>query len=165
MLLKEKKTYPILLKCIFVVIMICLFGLYLFQRGLKEKKDFLHYRGQIVYYSALFPAFQYRAGEKYLQIDSYNRVFNLFDQGVNSDSLYFFKTDEISLGDTIDIYFDENSFEKEQRVNLGMVAIDKNDKPIFVHIRSDKAAGIGFIIVGIGIMIGLIILRAKNLIT
>jgi hypothetical protein len=46
-----------------------------------------------------------------------------------------------------------------------MVAIDKNDKPIFVHIRSDKAAGIGFIIVGIGIMIGLIILRAKNLIT
>jgi hypothetical protein len=109
--------HPIFLKSLLGVFIILSFGLYLIARGIKEKKDFVHSKGQVTYYADKYPGISRPNGKyKYLIVDSYDRVFELY-VSENQNEKYTFKYTEIKLGDTIELYFDENSFASDQRTN------------------------------------------------
>jgi len=152
--------HPIFLKSLFGVATILSFGLYLFFRGVKEKSDFVKVTGKVIYYSDDY--LKENHPYKYLQIDNYPRVFALILPKDSFNESYIFKYNEIKLGDALDLYFDENTFEKDQRVNRAMRFIDKNKKIIFLSNRNDKTAGLCFIGIGLTIMITLIVLKQKG---
>jgi hypothetical protein len=161
-MLTDKHKHPIFLKSLFGVMTILSFGLYLVARGQKEKKDFIHSKGQVVYYADNHPEISRPRGKhKYLVIESYNRLFELYVPEEQTEK-YTFNYNDIKLGDVIDIYFDENSFASDKRTNRSMKFIDINGKNIFISNPNDKTAGICFIGVGISIIVLLIVLKQKG---
>ena len=162
--MKEKYKHPVFLKSLFGAATILAFGIYLFTRGIKEKDDFNKITGQIVYYSDNYLDFKQNHDypNKYLQINNYPRVFEIGLPADTSNKSYIFKYKQIMLGDAIDIYFDENTFENDQRVNREMRYIDKNRETIFLNEPNDKTAGLCFTGVGFLISAGLIILKLSG---
>jgi hypothetical protein len=161
-MLTTNHKHPIFLKSLFGVATILFFGLYLTFRGVKEKKDFIHSRGQVNYYADNYSDINRPNGKyKYLTVDSYNRPFELYVPESQTEK-YTFKYDAIKIGDVIDIYFDENNFAADKRTNMSMRFIDKNGERIFFSNPNDTVAGFCFIGVGLAIMLTLIILRQKG---
>jgi hypothetical protein len=160
--MSTNQKHPIFLKSLLGVAFILSFGLYLIFRGVKEKEDFIHSKGEVTYYADTFPGIS-RPNDKYkyLIVNSYDRLFELF-VSENQTERYIFKYREIKLGDTIDLYFDENSFAADQRTNKGMRFIDKNGETVFLVNPNDKIAGICFFGAGISILVLLIILKHKG---
>ena len=156
-----KHKHPIFLKSIIVVVGLLSFGLYLFQQGINKKEDFKKATGKIVYYSDNYLDFTDQ-NVKYLKIDNYFGVFQIWVRSPSDDTSYLFKSDELHLGDIIDIYFRENKFENEQRINRGLRYIDKNKMPIYYTSSSDKVAGVSFIGIALALLLGLIILKQKG---
>ncbi len=161
-MLTEKHKHPIFLKSILGLMTILSFGIYLIFRGQKEKNDFIHSNGQVVYYADNYPEISRPHGKyMYLVIDSYNRIFELYVPEEQTEKNTF-NYNDIKIGDVIDIYFDENSFVSDKRTNMSMRYIDINGKNIFISDPNDKTAGFCFIGVGISIIVLLIVLRQKG---
>ena len=135
------------------------------SRGAKKKEDFIHSKGQVTYYADTYPGISRPHDKyKYLIVDSYDRLFELF-VSEKQNQRYAFQYSEIKPGDTIDLYFDEDRFAADQRANKGMRFIEKNGKKIFMSNPNDKAAGIGFFSAGMGVLALLIVLKQKGKIT
>jgi hypothetical protein len=161
-MLTSNHKHPVFLKSLFGVATILSFGFDLTLRGIKEKKDFIHSKGKIIYYADNYPDINRPYGKhKYVIIDSYNRLFELAVLEKQTDK-YKFKYDDIKIGDTIDTYFDEDNFAADKRTNMCMYFIDKNGQSIFIYRPNDTIPGICFIGFGLSIMIILIILRQKG---
>ena len=158
-----KHKHPIFLKSIIGVAGMLSFGIYLFQQGMNKKEDFNKAKGQIIYYSSNYLDLPYE-NVKYLKINTYPRVFQLWTPTLfnANDTSRLFKYDELNLGDSIDIYFRDNKFESDQRVNRGMRYIDKNKIQIYFVSSSDKVAGLSFIGISLMFLLGLIILKQKG---
>jgi hypothetical protein len=161
-MLKSHTKHPIFLKSLFGVATILSFGFYLLSRGQKEKQDLIHMKGKIVYYADNHPEISRPDGKyKYLIIGNYDKLFELYIPKEQSKN-YVFNFNQIMLGDTIDIYFDENSFQADQRTNNSIRFIDKNGINAFTSNPNDKTAGACIIIIGISITALLILLKQKG---
>ena len=162
--MQTKKRYSIFLESLIGVLTILSFGIYLFNRGTKDKNEFTHIKGQIVYYSDSYETFPHSRDKddkfKYLRIDNYPDVFEI--RIPNTDDKSTFQYSNLVANDTIDIYFDKDNFAAERRVNRTAMYIDKGSVPILISIRKDKAAGIGFLITGSLILAGLCLLKWTN---
>ena len=78
------------------------------------------------------------------------RVFEIFagtDPGDFSPELS--RIDELAVGDTISLYYDDNSYTSGELVNSLTRFIDKSDKPYYIeNTGTDKT--LGFIILTLG---------------
>jgi hypothetical protein len=163
--MNEKHEHPIFLKSLFGIATIIAFGLYLFNRGTKDKNDFIKITGKIIYYSDSYLDIRRPDPCKYLQITNYQRVFEIYCDKASDGHTLPFKYNDIKLGDIVDLYFDENSFENDKRTNKEMKFIDEKGVPIFISKANDLISGLCFIGVGLIILIGLIILKKLGKIT
>ena len=134
------------------------FGIFLYRNGLKEKKDFNQAIGKVIMYSDAYLDFKNNPPRKFLKIDTYDEVFDIYFPADTTNKNYIFYYNEIKIGDTLNLYFLINKFEKEQRVNGGMRFIDKKGKSVFYFKSNDKFYGLCFISLGVFI-IGLMLLK------
>ena len=162
-MLNKKKQYPIFTKSIIGVIIIIVLGLFILIRGTKEKTEFQNITGRITYLNKTFEELPNRNQGKYryLSIDSYSKVFELFiGKDFGDFKPKYEKIDDLKIGDNIVVYFDVDLNETDVRLNRLLQFIDKDGQPYFIRGSKDKTGGYFFIIIGI-LLSGLIIYLKK----
>lgn len=155
----------IFLKSICSVITITVLGSYIFLRGVKEKKDFNKLIGQVSYLDKNYEELPIRHIGKfrYLQVDNYHRVFEIFigkDFGDFKPS--FEQIDLLRLGDKIEIYYDVSEKETDGRLNCLVQYIDKDSTPYYIRGNIDKILGIVIVSFGLISILTLLILKQKD---
>jgi len=162
--MNQKKTPPnIFNKSMYGVITIIVLASVILARGKKEKNEFLNLNGTIISIEKTFQEFPIRHSGKYryLIINNYQKVFEIFigkDPGDFKPELE--KIDELKVGDMISIYFDEDPRDTDLRINRLMQFIDKDSAPYYIRGSQDKT--FGYILIVVGIVIGILILVLKN---
>lgn len=158
----HKTKHPIFASSLFGALVIIIFGISLLYRSQKKKGDFDHVRGRVVYYADSFREIS-RPNCKYMILDGYNRVFELYVPEEKKEN-YVFNHKAITVADEIDIYFDENLFAADKRVSTGMQYIDKNGRSILISNDNDidKKGGTGFITGGLLLTCLLLVLKRKG---
>ena len=98
---------------------------------------------------------------RYLQVDSYPKTFELFigkDWGDFKPK--FEKVDDLKIGDTVTIYFDENFKTESDPVNRLVYFIDKGQMSIFVKGSWEKY--LSYFIFGSAVIIFFALVLAKR---
>lgn len=71
--------------------------------------------------------------------------------------------DRLSLGDSVTLYYDDNSYTESELVNRLTRFIDKNEEAVYIQSsKTDKTFGYSLLIIGIIIM-AILILTLKKL--
>lgn len=163
--MSTKKVRIIFLQSLAGVFSIVVLSFYIFLRGNKNKFDFYQASGKITYLEKSYQDFPNRHYGKYryLQIDKYSRVFELFagkDFGDFKPDME--KIDELKMGDKITIFYDEITNRDDVRLNRLAQFIDKGKQPYFIRGSKDKY--FGYFGIGIGLVIGgwLFYLKSKG---
>jgi hypothetical protein len=144
-----------------VTIIALTFGLLL--RGQKEKKEFYKIAGRITYLGKTYQEFPTRhAGKyRYLQIDTYPKVFEVFIGNESGDfKPDFEQIDQLKAGDPLLIYYDEFSGEDDPRINRLAQYIDKDQQSYYVRGSWDKY--LGYFLMGAGVAIGILLLYLRS---
>jgi hypothetical protein len=152
----EDKRHPVYGKFLFGSITIVFFGIYFLVRGVKNKVEFNRADGRIEYLDKVFEELPFRdAGKyRYLKIDGYSKVFEIFIGKEFGDfSPKFEKLDELKVGEDITVFYDINEKEKDIRLNRTIQYIDKDDQPYFIIGNKNKIFGIGFIVSGLFLLL------------
>lgn len=140
----KSKQHPIFLKELLSLLFCLALSITVIVRANKLKSDFIHVKGKIIYLEKKLPNrdIQKKAKERYLQIDQSAKIFKIF---VGKDwgdfKPQFEMIDSLQLGDSIDIYYDENFKTKTEQINSLVQYIDKNEKTYFVRGPEDKILG------------------------
>lgn len=134
-------------------------------RGQKDKNEFYKAAGKITYLAKTYQELPNRhAGKyRYLQIHTYPKVFEIFIGNEPGDfKPDFEQLDQLKLGDSLFIYYDDNSLQDDARINRLAQFIDKQQQPYYIRGSWDKY--LGYFIMGIGVVIGiwLLYLRSKR---
>lgn len=148
-------------KSIIAAIFIIIAGGYLTFRGYKEKNDFIHLNSIIKYIGEKDPQNQKGNGKyRYLILEDYPGVFQIFVGKESGDfSPEYENLNQLNIGDTISVYYDESFLQKSQYNNLTRF-IDKGDKAIFIEGGLDKS--FGYFIIGLGTLLGILLLILKK---
>jgi hypothetical protein len=136
-------------------------------RGFKDKNDFHKIIGNVVYLDAKYeemPTSNF-GKYRYLQVDNFNKVFEIFVGNESGDfKPYFEKIDSIKIGDRIEIYYDIDEMESNNKINSLIQFIDKDSTPYFIRGNEDKILGIGILSFGLIGFLVLLILKLKKII-
>jgi hypothetical protein len=146
-----------------VTIIVLAFGVLL--RGQKDKNEFYKATGRVTYLARTYQEYPVRhAGKyRYLQIDGYPKVFEVFIGNEAGDfKPDFERIDQLKIGDPLLVYYDESSREDDIRINRLAQYIDKEQQPYYIRGSWDKY--MGCFLMGIGVFIGiwLLYLRSKG---
>ncbi|MEL7145262.1 MAG: DUF3592 domain-containing protein [Bacteroidota bacterium] len=145
-------------------VLVILMGVSLLNRSAKTKEEFIKVEGTITYLDKRYDQLPTRNFEKYryLIIDGTQRVFEIFIGNEPGDfSPEFEHIDELVIGDTITLYYDDNINTEGQVVNSLVRFIDRNKKSIFIE-SANKDKTLGYIVIGLGIILIVIILILKK---
>ncbi|MDA9773403.1 hypothetical protein N9B82_00485 [Saprospiraceae bacterium] len=142
------------------VILFLIFGINLMNRNEKPREEFIYQIGTISYMSNINPFrpnSEPRPKDFYLQLHEYERVFELFTGTDTGDfSPRINKLDQLSIGDEIEIYFEETNKTKREYVNRVLQYLDKDGELIYLRSNADK--NIGYFLIGISgilLMVGI----------
>jgi len=118
----------------------------------KEKVEYIKRSGEIEYFADTYLNLPNRhlGNYKYLQIDSYDYVFEIYTANSNKEAN---SIDELKVGDMIDTYFYETSNTVSEGINRYIQFIDKNGKPYFI--RGSFQKQLGYVIAGLSILLNL----------
>jgi hypothetical protein len=162
--MKAKKEYVYFYEGLYGVITIIVVSIIILIRGGKEKSDFHQMKRKITYLEKTFEKFPPRNPGKYryILIENYPKAIELFvGKDFGDFKPKFERIDDLKIGDTIKIYFDENKTETDDRINRLVQFIDKNNEPYFV--RSNADSYLGYFVLGIGILLGLFLFYLKKI--
>jgi hypothetical protein len=146
------KQYPIFTKSMVGVMTILALGTTIFIRGSKDKIEFERIAGKITYLEKTYEELPNRHHGKYryIEMDAYPKVFELFVGKEFGDfKPHYERIDDLRVGDTIEVYFDEDAKEPDRRLNRLMQFMDKDSQPYYIRGRKDKTGGYFFIFTGI----------------
>lgn len=158
-----KKTYHIYFKSLVGIVATIGFGILLLNRSAKTKEDFIKISGPILYLDQSYQHLPSRNVGKYryLILEGTDRVFEIFigtDPGDFSPELS--RIDELTVGDTVSLYYDDNSYTKDELVNSLTRFIDKSDEPYFIE-NSGKDKTLAYVILGLGGILLIITIALK----
>ncbi len=146
-----------------VTIIVLAFGV--LMRGQKDKNEFYKAAGRVTYLAKTYQELPVRhAGKyRYLQIDTYPKVFEVFIGNESGDfKPDFEQIDQLKVGDPLLIYYDETPREDDTRINRLAQYIDKDQQPYYIRGSWDKY--MGYFLMGTGVALGiwLLYLRSKG---
>ncbi|WKN46533.1 hypothetical protein [Tunicatimonas pelagia] len=159
----KKEPYPIFAKSLVGAVVIIGLGLNIYFQGTRTKEEVPNIQGTIIYLSNTFEELPKRhlGKYKYLGIDTYPQVFELFigkDEGDIKPE--FEKFSELKIGDNINIYFDESPSNADPRINRQVEYIDRNGQLYFILGGDmDRIGGLSFVGLGILLIVVLFILK------
>lgn len=161
--MNAKKQYPVFKKSLAGVITILVLGSLILIRGTKEKTEFPHISGKIIYKGKVYEELPKsdKGKYRYLNIDTYPKMFEIFvgkDRGDFKPD--YEQIDSLRKGDTIEIYFDIDPTETDIRLNRLIQFIDKDGKPYYIRGSKDKYGG--YFIIGLGILLGAVLVYLKK---
>ncbi|MEQ8471409.1 MAG: hypothetical protein RIC35_09490 [Marinoscillum sp.] len=158
-----KKTYNIYFKSLVGIATIIGLGILLLNRSAKTKQDFIEISGSIHYLDQEYQNLPIRnkGKYKYLVIDGTERVFEIFvgtDPGDFSPKLS--RIDELTVGDTVKLYYDDNSYTRGELVNSLTRFIDKSGEPYFIE-NSGTDKTLGFVVLALGGILLIVVFTLK----
>ena len=136
------RYYPVVIGAAIAFI---LMASYLITRNQKPREEFQHITGDVVYLSSVNPyrpQSEPREKHVYLIIKPHEIIFDLFtgtDKGDFSprvNQLY-----ELDIGDSVEIYYEENNRLQGQPVNKLLQYMDKDGELIYLRSNADRYIG------------------------
>ena len=160
---KPKRVYPIYFKALVGIVTVLGLGMYLLTRSEKAKTEFSKANGPIVYFDSVYSNLPARNHGKYryIIVEGTERVFQIFVGNDPGDfSPEFSRIDELAVGDTVDLYYDDNSYTSKQEVNSLTRFIDRREEPYFIQgAGTDKK--LGYVILGLGATLLIVVIALK----
>lgn len=158
-----KSPYALFSKTMTTLAGICILAGTLYFRGTKPKSKFIKQTGIITYLGKTYADLPNRHHGKYryLLFDGYPRVLELFigkDPGDFSPN--YENLDQLRLGDTITIYYDEPLNEKTEQVNRLAYFIDKGNTAYFIMGSRDKY--IAYFVWGFSLLLAVVLVALKR---
>jgi hypothetical protein len=144
---------------------IIILGTAILFRGVKEKIEFNKIVGQVIFLDKKYKDLPNRDFEKYryLKIDSYSQVFEIFiGKDFGDFKPEFENIDKIQLGDKIEIFFDKDGKENEEEISRLIQYIDINNIPYYKRGSKDKIGGIILTSIGIALLLTISILKRTD---
>ena len=130
--------------------MFLIMSFYLILRNDKPREEFQFQKGTISYLSRTHPFkpnSEPRVKDVYLILNEHERVFELFTGSDKGDfSPRVNKLSDLSIGDEVEIYFEENNKTKREQVNRLLQYLDKQGELMYLRSKADKY--IGYFILG-----------------
>lgn len=154
---------PNFLKYLAGAITVIVIGILMLNRSSKTKEEFIKIEGPITYLDQGFENLPTRDFGKYryLVVGGTERVFEIFIGNDPGDFIpEFERIDELTIGDTVILYYDDNYYTEGQLVNSLTRFIDREKEPIYIESsKTDKT--LGYIGLVLGIILVTIILTLK----
>jgi hypothetical protein len=162
-IIEMKTRKPIFLKSLYGLSLAFILGILVLFRADKSESSFEKTTGILTFFNKESGLRSNNGVSKfrYLQLDSYPKTFELFigkDWGDFKPK--FEKVDDLKIGDTITIYFDENFKTESDPVNRLAYFIDRGHEPIFVKGSWEKY--LAYFIIGLATIVLLILVVAKR---
>lgn len=159
------KSKPIFIKGIGGLFFCMVLGLFLFLRADKKKSSFQQVTGVITYMGKTTAYSTHNGSSKYryLEIDNFPKTFELFVGKTAGDfKPQLEKIDQLKMGDTITLFFDENFKTRNDPINRLTYFIDKGQEVIFIKGGWEKY--FAYFIFGISLlfMLALVFLKRKG---
>ena len=159
--MKTKK--PIFINSLFSLSFVLILAIFLFFRANKDKSSFEKTRGKIVLFNKEngLSTNNNSSNFRYLKVDSHPKTFELFigkDWGDFKPK--FEKVDDLKIGDSVTIYFDENFKTESDTINRLAYFIDRGQEPIFVKGSWEKY--LAYFIFGSVLIILFVLVVAKR---
>jgi len=129
---------PVFWKLISGMSFALLLGFGTLYRNQKSKSDFLHLTSRLTSVSNELEIQGHFNPDnepiRYLKIENYPKYFKLLiGEDLDGSKPDFQRIDELKTGDTITVYYDENSLSNDADVSRLAYFIDKNGKPYFIR--------------------------------
>ena len=159
--MKTKK--PIFLNSLIGLSFASILGIFLLIRATKDKSSFEKTSGSIVllYKENGLSTNDITSKFRYLKVNGYPKTFELFiGKGWGDFKPKFEKVDELKIGDTVTIYYDENFKTKSDPINRLAYFIDRGQEPIFIKGGWEKY--LAYFIFGSIIVILFVLIIAKR---
>ena len=160
------KSKKIIFKSAVTTLVLCIFlGLFVAERASKDKTSFNKSTGVLIGIDNFNENFAGKDTSKfrYLQISSYSKPFQIFigkSKGDFKPTLE--KINNLKIGDSIVVYFDEDNKTQNSPVNNLAYFIDKGKEAVFIKGNFEKYLGYGIaIFCGVFILL-LIFLKMKQ---
>lgn len=146
----NKVAHPIFVKSIIGLALCFSLCIYLYYRATKNKAAFFQIQGRVEYVEDIYPlGSKNNPGKyRYLKVDGYSRPFELFvgkDFGDFKPAVE--KLDSLKSGDTVTVFYDEDRFSQQSKVNRLAYFIEKDRENFFVKGSWEKYMaflGVGF---------------------
>lgn len=160
-----RKVYPIFRQSTVGVVTIIGLALAVLLRGQKDKNEFHQAAGSVTYLGKTYQELPLRhAGKyRYLQIDAYPKVFEIFIGNESGDfKPHFEQIDRLKAGDHIVVYYDETAAADDDRINRLVQFIDTDRQPYYIRGSWDKYLGYFLMGAGAALGLGLLYLRSRG---
>ena len=160
-----KQRAPIFIKSIGTLAVCIVLSLVYVQKGDKQRSAFQKISGNII---SIDNSDERYAGKdtskfRYISIDNFPKPFEIFIGKSTGDfKPTFEQVDNLKVGDSLTVYFDESNKSKNDPVNRLAYFIDRGSEVIFIHGNSIKSLIYGLIIFCALFMIVLVILKKKG---
>jgi hypothetical protein len=155
--------HPIYIKSVGGLLFCIALGIYLINRANKPKNEFHKLTGKVTYLQHKLPneVVPKDGKERYLQIEKSDRIFKIFVGKDWGDFKPQFEIiDSLKVGDTVDLYYDDNIKTESNQINKLTQYIDKNGNTYYIKGKMDKTLGV--LIIGISILGILILYHLKR---
>ena len=160
-----KSKTPVFKKSIVALLFAIVTCFFFLQRADKAKTSFSKSNGVIISLNKVNDNYPGKDSLKfrYLQIDNYPKPFELFI-GKNAGDFKpkFENIDNLKLGDSITVYFDESYKTQNKPVNNLVYFIDKGQESFFIEGNSKKNLIYGIIVFCLIFILVLLILKKKG---
>lgn len=137
---------------IYVSLVIAGIGLFVIVNNSKDKQEYDKSTGTIEYFDKEYqnlPA-RHKGDFRYLKIDNYSFMFEIYEP--NSEPTT--KTiDDLTVGDTIDIYYYETADTRNSELNRFAQFIDHKKEPYFI--RNGFQQQLGYVLIGFCVLLNL----------
>lgn len=157
-----KSKHPVFLKSILGLLFVIVLGFLLFARADKSKSSFQNVSGIITSLSKSNKSSQIRDSSKfrYLQLNNFPKIFEIFiGKGSGDFKPQFEKIDELKVGDSVTVYFDENFKTQQDPINRLAYFIYKGQDAIFI--KGDFEKYLAYFIIGFSLISILILVVLK----
>ena len=129
-------------------LLLCFISLY---RNQKSKENFLHLTNKITNLSNSLDIQGHlnlnSEPIRYLKVKDYPKYFKLFiGEDIDGSKPFFQQIDQLKVGDTITIYYDENSLSNDINISHLVYFIYKDGKPYFIR---GKQSTMAYYLIGI----------------
>lgn len=160
-----KQRAPIFIKSIGTLVLCIVLSFIYLQKGDKQRSAFQKVSGHIISIDNIDERYAGKDTSKfrYILIDNYQKPFEIFiGKSIGDFKPTFEQVDNLKVGDSLTVHFDETNKSKNAPVNRLTYFIDRGSEVIFIKGNSIKSLIYGLIIFCALFMIVLVILKIKG---
>ncbi|MCU0392354.1 MAG: hypothetical protein MUE81_14655 [Thermoflexibacter sp.] len=137
---------PIFFKSVFGLAFVILLSIMIILRGNKDKNSFYQITGIIASLeksTTLQTNLRHEGKYRYIQLRNSDRIFEIFiGKDIGDFKPKFERIDNLSVGDEITIYYDDNFKTTDSQINRLVQLIEKNNQSYFERGNWDIILGI-----------------------